>query len=105
MKAGEVLDILQISRPTLQAYREKGYIKAKKLPTGQYDFDAKSVFLYKNRNMPRLTVIYGRVSTYKQKNDLNNQMQTLHDFCDKRDYQIDGSYQDIASGISFEKRK
>lgn len=105
MRAGEVLNILQITRPTLQSYREKGYIKATKLPNGHFDFDADSVYRLKNRNQPRQTVLYGRVSTYKQKNDLNNQMQTLEKFAMKRGYQIDYMYSDIASGISFKNHK
>lgn len=105
MKAGKVLDILQISRPTLQRYRERGYLKAAQLPNGQFDYDADSVFLLKNKNQPRATAIYGRVSTYKQKTDLNNQMTNLANFCQKRGYTINYQYQDIASGISFKKRK
>lgn len=105
MRAGEVLNILQITRPTLQSYRQKGYIKATRLPNGHFDFDADSVYRLKNRNQPRQTVLYGRVSTHKQKPDLNNQMQTLETFATKRGYQIDRIYSDIASGISFKKRK
>lgn len=105
MKAGKVMDILQISRSTLKRYRDNGYLKAKKLPTGQFDFDDESVYLLKNKKSKRLTLLYGRVSTYKQKNDLQNQMQELRDFANAKGYEIDGSYQDIASGISFKKRK
>lgn len=64
-----------------------------------------SVFFLKNGRSKRLTVIYGRVSTYKQKKDLANQMQELKDFCLAKGYEINGSYQDIASGISFKDRK
>lgn len=105
MRAGEVLSILQITRPTLQSYRKKGYIKATQLPNGHFDFDADSVYRLKNRNQPRQTILYGRVSTYKQKRDLSNQMQTLENFAMKRGYQIDQIYSDIASGISFQQRK
>ena len=34
------MELLQISRTTLKRYREKGLLKATRLPTGQYDFDA-----------------------------------------------------------------
>ena len=105
MKAGKVMDLLQISRSTLKRYREKGILKARRLPSGQYTFDDDSVFLLKNGRSPRLTLLYGRVSTYKQKHDLANQMQELQDFAEKKGYQIGGSYQDIASGISFKNRK
>lgn len=105
MRAGEVLNILRITRPTLQSYRKKGYIKATQLPNGHFDFDADSVYRLKNRNQSRQTILYGRVSTYKQKRDLSNQMQTLEKFSMKRGYQIDQMYSDIASGISFKQRK
>lgn len=105
MKAGKVMEILQISRSTLRRYRLNGTLKAKRLPTGQYLFDDDSVFFLKNGRSKRLTVIYGRVSTYKQKQDLQNQMQELRDFCLAKGYSVNKSYQDIASGISFKNRK
>ncbi|WP_373842780.1 IS607 family transposase [Limosilactobacillus sp.] len=105
MKAGKVMDLLQISRSTLRRYRRNGTLKAQKLPTGQYRFDDDSVFLLKNGRSKRITVIYGRVSTYKQKPDLANQMQELNDFCVAKGYTVTDSFQDIASGISFKNRK
>lgn len=105
MKAGEVLTTLDITRPTLKHYRECGYIKYKALSNGQFDYDRESVYIFKNRREPRLTVIYGRVSTYKQKSDLANQMDALTKFAQKKGLKVDKQYQDIASGISFKKRK
>ncbi len=105
MKAGKIMDLLQISRSTLRRYREKGLIKAHRLPTGQFEFDDDSVFLLKNGRSKRLTLLYGRVSTYKQKHDLANQMRELNDFAQSKGYEIGGEYQDIASGISFKNRK
>ena len=105
MKDNQVMEILQISRSTLKRYREKGFIKAVQKPTGQFEFDDDSVWLFKNKHTPRQTILYGRVSTYKQKHDLANQMQELQDFAEKKGYHVGGSYQDIASGISFENRK
>ncbi len=105
MKAGKVMNLLQISRSTLKRYREKGILKASRLPSGQYIFDDDSVLLLKNGRSPRLTLLYGRISTYKQKHDLANQMQELQNFAEKKGYQVDGSYQDIASGISYKNRK
>jgi hypothetical protein len=42
MKAKDVLTKLNITRPTLCSYVKKGYIKAYKLPNGQYDYDISS---------------------------------------------------------------
>lgn len=77
MKAGKVLDVLQISRTTLKTYREKGYLKAIQKPTGQFEYDPESVYLLKNKHQPRQTILYARVSTYRQKQDLQNQIDNL----------------------------
>ena len=55
--------------------------------------------------MKRKTFIYARVSTAKQKPDLENQISLLKQFCFSNGYTISEIYSDIASGISFEKRK
>lgn len=105
MKAHQVMEILQISRTTLKRYREKGLLKATRLPTGQYNFDDESVWQLKNQNSPRMTVLYGRVSTYRQKPDLGNQIQELMDYAHAKGYGQCGIFEDIASGISFKDRK
>ena len=105
MKAGEVLKILKISRPTLKKLREENILKSTKLLSGYYDFDEESVYLYLNKGVKRKNYIYARVSTNKQKQDLINQVNILKNFCFQQGIQITGIYQDIASGIDFEKRK
>lgn len=105
MKAGKVMEVLQISRSTLKRYRDLGYLKAELKPTGQFDYDPDSVYLMKNKHKPRQTVLYARVSTYNQKQDLKNQISNLQKFALAKGYTVDNTYQDIASGISFKKRK
>lgn len=105
MKAGKVMEVLQISRSTLKRYRDLGYLKAELKPTGQFDYDPDSVYLMKNKHKPRQTVLYARVSTYNQKQDLKNQISNLQKFALARGYTVDNTYQDIASGISFKRRK
>lgn len=105
MKANEVLKLLQISRSTLFRWREDGILKATKLPTGHYDWDEECVYALLNENVPRGNYIYTRVSTIKQKPDLANQVDSLKAFAFKEGLKINGSFQDVASGISFKKRK
>ena len=104
MKANEVLKLLRITRPTLTKYVKEGLIKVEKLPNGRYKYDSESVYSFLNKDMKRKTYIYARVSTSKQKPDLNNQIELLKQFCFTNGYTISGIYSDIASGISFEKR-
>lgn len=105
MKSKEVLELLKITRPTLTKYVKEGLIKTTILPNGRYDYDLESVYKLFNKGVERKTYIYARVSTPKQKNDLENQINLLKQFCFSNGYKISKIYSDIASGISFEKRK
>ncbi len=51
-----------------------------------------------------ITTIYARVSTPKQKRDLENQIELLKQFCFNSGYKIHGVFSEQAWGISFEKR-
>ena len=105
MKAKEVMQVLRISRSTLHTYITQGKIKGTRLSSGQYDYDSESVYAVLNKDVPRKTYIYARVSTSSQKVDLANQVDMLKSFCFSNGYTISGCFQDIASGISFENRK
>ena len=105
MKANEVLRLLRISRPTLTNWIRLGKIKCTKLPSGHYDYDDDFVYQLMNKNVKRKTVIYARVSSNNQKKNLETQIETLKQFAFMNGYQLNAIYSDIASGISFEKRK
>lgn len=104
MKAKEVLQILRVTRPTLTKYVKEGLIMVNVKANGQYDYDPDSVYKVLNKDIERKTYIYARVSTAKQKKALKNQVHLLKTFCFQNGYVLNGVYQDIASGISFEKR-
>lgn len=105
MKSKEVLELLQITRPTLCKYVKEGIIKTTVMPNGRYDYDYDSVYKLFNKGVKRKTYIYARVSTSKQKNDLENQIELLKQFCFANGYCINRVFSDVASGINFEKRK
>lgn len=105
MKASEVLQLLKITRPTLTKYVKEGKIKVIVKGNGQYDYDVDSVYRMLNKDIERKTYLYARVSTVKQKKDLENQIQLLKNYCFQNGLQINGIYTDVASGISFKKRK
>lgn len=58
IKAKEVLELLQISRPTLTKYVKEGIIKVNILPNGRYDYDKDSVYKLFNKGVERKTYIY-----------------------------------------------
>ena len=105
MKANEVLNLLRISRKTLHIYASTGKIRFTAMPNGFYDYNDEDVYKLLNRDVKRKTVIYARVSTTKQRNELNNQIQQLKQWCFMNGYTINAIYSDIAPGISFDKRK
>ena len=105
MKSGDVLRLLNISRPTLAKYLKEGRINAERKVNGQWEYNEEDVFKIFNKGIPRKTLIYARVSTHKQKADLENQVELLKQFCFSNGWQINEVFSDIASGINFEKRK
>lgn len=105
MTSKDVLKTLRITRPTLTKYVKTGIIRVETLPNGRYNYNEEDVYKFLNKDVKRKTYIYARVSTSKQKKDLENQIDLLKQFCFANGYQISGIYSDIASGISFEKRK
>ena len=109
MKAKKVLEILRISRSTLYQLRKRKVIKCKQLANGHYEYDDKSIYDYLTKELgreeKRKTVIYARVSTNKQKKDLQNQMELLKQFCIAKGWQVEGVYKDVASALNFDKRE
>jgi predicted site-specific integrase-resolvase len=105
MKSKDVLKLLKITRPTLSKYVKNGKLTVKLLPNGFYDYDKKSVYALFDKTLERNSVIYCRVSTNKQKNDLINQENTLKEFCFKNNIIISDIYKDIGSGINFDRKE
>lgn len=105
MKAYKVLKLLNITRPTLCSYVKKGRVKVKRLPSGLYDYDEESVYKFLNKNIDRKNIIYCRVSTPKQKNDLSNQKKIVEEWCLKNGIRISDVYSDIGSGINFDRKE
>lgn len=103
MKAKEVLKILKITRPTLTKYVKTGKIKVIENINGQYTYNDDDIFNMAHISVNRQCVIYARVSTQKQKKDLQNQINTLKEFANKNGYIVDKVYSDIASGLNYDR--
>ena len=84
---------------------KNGIISITVKPNGQYDYNEADVYKIFNKGVERKTYIYARVSTSKQKHDLENQIELLKQFCFSNGYKIHNVFSDVTSGINFEKRK
>lgn len=103
MKSKDVLKILKVTRPTLCKYVKTGKISVTLLPNGMYDYNEDDVFKCANISTKRICAIYARVSTQKQKQDLNNQINVIKDYANKNGFIVDNVYSDIASGLNFDR--
>ena len=104
MKSKEVLSTLGISRVTLCRYVKLGKIRVIELPNGYYDYNKEDVYKLKGLDVKRKKVVYARVSTSKQKTDLENQIENITAYANKNGYGIDEVYSDIASGMNLDRK-
>lgn len=105
MKANRVLKILNVARPTLVKYVKDGTIRTTTLPNGTYDYNDEDVYRKSGRAKERVSVTYSRVSTAKQKVDLENQEKALINWCNANGVKIARSYKDVASGMNFDRKQ
>lgn len=105
MKAAEVLRLANISRRHLSSLVKQGKFRIVVKPNGQYDYNPQDVYQYRGKSRQNLNVIYSRVSTAKQQNDLIRQIESLSAYCLSQGLKVDKVFKDVASGINFEKRK
>lgn len=105
MKSAKVLKLLHISRATLVKYVKNKEIRVVELPNGFYEYNDEDVYRKAGLADERYDVIYARVSTLKQKTDLQNQVKTLTEYCNKNGVKVSKSYQDVASGMNFDRKQ
>ena len=102
MRSKEVLKLLGVSRVTLTSYVKNGKIKVTKLAKGYYNYDDKSIFDFIGQSK-KINIIYTRVSTHKQKDDLLRQTELLNDYCVNGNIIVGKTYSEISSGIDLDR--
>ena len=105
MKSAKVLKILHITRQTLVQYVKRREIRVVLLPNGTYDYNDDDVYRKAGLASERMNVVYARVSTAKQKADLEKQVEVLANFCNKNGVKVNKTYKDVASGINFDRKQ
>ncbi|HEB9277880.1 TPA: IS607 family transposase [Campylobacter jejuni] len=104
MKAKEVLKLLKISRVTLYKYVKSGKIRVMQMPNSSYLYNREDVYRLANIKDEKLNVIYARVSTHKQKQDLKNQIENTIAFLNAKGIKVDKVYEDIKSGMTLDRK-
>lgn len=99
--------LLGVSVTTLQRWDNKGVLKAHRTPTNRryYTYDQYLDFKGLTKETDeRSVVIYARVSTRNQKDDLENQIRFLREFCNARGMIVDTCMEDYGSGLNYNRK-
>lgn len=102
---GEAAKLLGISFITVKRWLYAGRIKAIRMPTKQYRIPESEVRRLLGIPTPsNREMIYARVSSADQKEDLERQKQLLQEYAKKRGYEIAATLEDVASGLKDDRR-
>lgn len=89
------------------SYRTGFYWYKKGLIEGAYKTPSGSIFVEEPEKGkgPEKAVIYCRVSSYKQKEDLERQVERCRDFCAAQGIQVAKTYKEVASGMNDNRQQ
>ena len=107
-KPKDFAELLGVSVKTLQRWDRDGILKANRTPTNRryYTYDQYLQFKgIQTENDIRDTVIYARVSTRNQKDDLQNQVEFLKQFCNAKGMIVNQCIEDFGSGLNYNRKK
>lgn len=95
------------SASALRRWDLDGKFKAKRRVSGQRYYDESDVRKYLNLPLAQeqKTVVYCRVSSHGQKDDLNSQINALETFCTANGIAVDEWIEEIGGGMNFKRKK
>jgi len=106
MKAKEVKKILGITHQTLHNYIKSGLIKFNKINNNHYiynDDDVYKIIGLKKEKKEKINISYSRVSSGDRKAQLKEQTNRIYNWCISNNIKIDVQYEDIKSGMNFDR--
>lgn len=91
---------------TLQRWDREGRLKAHRTPTNRryYTHDQYLEYIGQKASANKLRVVYYRVSSAGQKNDLDSQRQALERFCIAAGKPVEVWLSDIGSGLNYNRK-
>lgn len=107
-KPKDFAELLGVSVKTLQRWDRDGILKANRTPTDRryYTYDQYLQFKgIQTDNDIRDVVIYARVSTRNQKDNLQNQVEFLKQFCNAKGIIVNQCIEDLGSGLNYNRKK
>ena len=100
LKPKEVCERLSISYTTLRDYVRRGWIKPVILESGRWRFREEDVEKLMGIAMPKTVILYARVSSQMQKDDLERQVRILEEWAKQNNAKKNEVITDINSGLT-----
>ena len=107
-KPHEFAEKLNVSVKTLQRWDNAGILKAQRSPTGRRYYTETQYLEYIGqpaKQEKQSVIIYARVSSAGQKDDLKNQVSFLREYANAKGIIVDEVLTDIGSGLNFKRKK
>lgn len=107
-KPKEFAELLNVSVKTLQRWDRENILNAHRTPTDRRYYTYDQYLQFKgitNDKDERQNVIYARVSTKNQKDDLQNQITFLRQYCNAKGMIIDRCIEDYGSGLNYNRKQ
>ena len=106
-KPKEFAELLGVSVKTLQRWDREGTLTANRTPTNRRYYTYKQYLEFKGitEDDARKVVLYARVSTKNQKDDLLNQVAFLRQFCNAKGIIVDQCMEDYGSSLNYNRKK
>lgn len=107
-KPKDFAQLIGVSVKTLQRWDREGILKAYRTPTDRRYYTYAQYLQFKGaepKQDSRKAVIYARVSTKNQKDDLKNQVAFLRQYANARGLIVDECIEDYGSGLNYNRKK
>lgn len=104
-KPNKFAEMLGVSVKTLQRWDNDGKLIANRTPTDRRYYTHKQYLDYVNESKRGKVVIYTRVSSSNQKDDLVNQVNFLQQYANAKGLIVDEIIEDLGSGLNYNRKK
>lgn len=108
LKLCEAAKLLNVNEKTLQRWDREGKLSAKRLKNNRRYYTEEQINDFLGIEQPQKvgeTVIYARVSSHNQKDDLSSQVEFLTNYAKERSYNVDRIIKEIGSGLNYKRKK
>ncbi|MFI3283448.1 MAG: IS607 family transposase [Erysipelotrichaceae bacterium] len=108
-KTGEFAELIGVTITTIQRWDRSGKLKAYRTPTNKRYYTHEQLQSYLGQSPAktdsRSSIIYARVSSRGQQDDLKNQVAFLKTFANARGVIIDEVIEDLGSGLNYNRKE